>query len=301
MPTRAEIERRLKAMSDASQELADLIDRRIEQMQAEAARLEAEMYELTRDEVLKLSTNPDGTLKNTASNIAGVARIDTVFRRLSRDLDKLMRDFADWLFEITDGVVDVYRAGSFRVTDNQVQALTTKIESVIGITGNKLTPGGYLDRLGIADPVRQRLKDFMLGAIAGKTPLDGLVGGLRGLVKGSQGVDGAMTSYLRQYAYDTFNQVREIANQEQAERLDLKYFVYQGSIITESRAFCRKRAGKAFSVEETKTWKDDPTLIEPKTKASYNPLIERGRYNCRHWLTYISKEMYDIIKQNENA
>ena len=65
-----------------------------------------------------------------------------------------------------------------------------------------------------------------------------------------------------------------------------------GLIVTE------KRAGKVFSTEETKTWKNDPDLVEPKTKDTYSPLIERGRYNCRHWIDYISQETADYLNQN---
>lgn len=299
MPTPAEINARLRAMNQAAQELSDLIELRVSEFNSEAVRLESELYDLTNQQALRLSTSPDGTIKNTAANIASVSRIDLAFKALSQRIGALMKRFSEWLFEVTQGVVGVYEAGKFTVAN--VQALTTKIEAVIGITNGVLTPGGYLYRLSSFSPVRQRLKDFMLSGIAGKTSLAGLSKGLRGLVQGQTGTSGIMSSYLNQYAYDTFNQVREIVNQDQAERLKLNHLMYQGSLIAESRSFCIKRAGKVFTITETKTWKDDADLIDKKTKDSYNPLIERGRYNCRHWILYISKQMYDNLKAIKDA
>jgi hypothetical protein len=43
-------------------------------------------------------------------------------------------------------------------------------------------------------------------------------------------------------------------------------------------------------VEETETWKDDLTL-PGKSKEGYNPLIDRGRWRCRHSIRYIPKEL----------
>lgn len=138
----------------------------------------------------------------------------------------------------------------------------------------------------------------MLRSITNGVSLADLTAGLASLVVGNADADGFLVRYFRQYAYDTFNQVREIKNQEFAEGLNLKWFLYQGSLIETSRRFCEKRAGKVFSTEETKTWKNDPDLVEQKTKDTYNPLIERGRYNCRHWIDYISQETADYLKAN---
>ena len=115
------------------------------------------------------------------------------------------------------------------------------------------------------------------------------------IVVGTQVRDGALEKYYKQFAYDTFNQTDAAINKHYADSLDLKWFIYQGSLIDTSRPFCVKRAGKVFNTEETDKWKCDPDLIgKPKGKKcddSYNPLIERGRYNCRHTLRYITEDL----------
>lgn len=288
----------MAAMTEASEQLAQVIDLRIAELEGEAMRLQGELYTLTNDRALALDT-VDGRIKPTAANLGRVATLDRAFNTFEKSMRSLMERFAGWLLGVAAEVEEVYTLGGFKVGD--VQVLTRAIEARIGITGNTLTPGGYLDRLAKADSVKQQVKDFMLRGIAGKMPLADLSKGLRGLVVGNPGVDGAMVRYLRQYAYDTFNEVRELQNKGIADRLKLRHFVYAGSLIKESRAFCRKRAGKVFTTDEVKTWKNDPTLIEPRTRDSYNPLVERGRYNCRHWIDYISEEMYLILKEKQNA
>ncbi len=94
--------------------------------------------------------------------------------------------------------------------------------------------------------------------------------------------------YLRQYAYDSFNNVFEAGNNLAAQALGLEYFIYEGTVIDTTRPFCAKKAGKVFSTEEAKEWVNDADLIDKKTRGSYRPLIERGRYNCRHQIRYIS-------------
>jgi hypothetical protein len=120
------------------------------------------------------------------------------------------------------------------------------------------------------------------------------------MVKGNSDVDGTFQRYFRQYAYDTYNQAHEIVNTAISEDLGLTHFVYQGSIIDTTRDFCRKKVGKVFTVAEAQKWRNDPDLIDKKTAATYNPLLERGRYNCRHFLQYISDEMAAQLKGNDS-
>jgi len=109
-----------------------------------------------------------------------------------------------------------------------------------------------------------------------------------------------LTRYYKQYAYDTYNQVEAAKNAFFAQEVGFDYFIYRGTIITTSRDFCIKRAGKVFTVEEaTTTWQCDPTLLKRKGVGdcddSYNALVERGRWNCRHQLDYVDKTVAESL------
>jgi hypothetical protein len=124
--------------------------------------------------------------------------------------------------------------------------------------------------------------------------------GLKNLIQGSKDVDGAITGYWRQYAFDTYAKVREVNNLHFAQELGLKWFVYQGGIIKTSRDFCIKKNGKVFSDKEAQEqWPKDPDLIDKKRIASYRPLIDRGRNNCRHFLMWISEERAMELKARQ--
>jgi hypothetical protein len=40
-------------------------------------------------------------------------------------------------------------------------------------------------------------------------------------------------------------------------------------------------------------------LIDKAHLSTYNPLIDRGRHNCRHFLMWISDEMANELKQRQ--
>jgi hypothetical protein len=165
------------------------------------------------------------------------------------------------------------------------------ISTRIGITAKgNIMKGSYLDSLSQNAEVRNELKNFVLNSVAGQNDYGSFLKGLKERIVGNPEAPGIMERYYRQYAYDSFNTVDAAINKHFADELELEYFVYFGSLIADSRQFCIKRAGKVFSVKETETWINDPTLIG-KSKEGYNHLIDRGRWNCRHSIQYIPKEL----------
>jgi len=232
------------------------------------------------------------TLKNTPSNIAKLRELEGIWSTFERDaMEKELAMFAEELMKVGDMAIGYYETTG-TVKKELIQSVIQTLREVIGIEENgKLLSGGYLDRLGKTGEVRQQLRDYVLQSIVSKRKASAFQSGLSDLIVGNKDTEGALQRYWRQYAFDTYNQVHEVASKTAADGLGLKYFIYQGSVIENTRQFCRKRAGKVFSTDETKTWKDDPDLIEKKTKEQYNPLLERGRYNCRHFLSYISDEV----------
>lgn len=64
-----------------------------------------------------------------------------------------------------------------------------------------------------------------------------------------------------------------------ADELGLTSYLYYGSIIKDSRDFCRKHAGKVYTEEQIKEiWANDTA----QGRDQGSPFIVRGGYNCRH-------------------
>jgi hypothetical protein len=91
-------------------------------------------------------------------------------------------------------------------------------------------------------------------------------------MQGNRQATGRLQSYWRTYTYDLFNQVQEAKNQQFAKELDLTWFLYVGDVISDSRDFCRKKAGKVFAtMEALNEWPKDRDLPGKKSGHTIPP------------------------------
>lgn len=261
------------------------------------------LFDLILSEYLPLFELKDGIVLDTPANDALLNKIDNLFAKLEKAIYRdVIGVFASDLLYSAELSAEYYVALGFKkkVVDGLLRN-KVGLERKLGILpSGRLRKDGYLYKLGQTASVRQELLGYVVNNLTGDTAFLDFQLGFRNLVLGNRKVKGkvapsSLQSYFDQYAYDAFNQYDAVANAQLATNLNLEHFIYEGSLIKTSRKFCEKRAGKAFKVSETKAWKDDPDLIGQKTKDSYRPLIERGRYRCRHFLKYITKELYEAL------
>lgn len=178
------------------------------------------------------------------------------------------------------------------------EAVAAAIRKRLGVDADdKIQGKGYLDQLYATNPAREDIKKLVAKSVAAGVPMSVLARALRVHIQGAKNAPGALERTVGGFVLDTYNQADALTNQEFAKRLDLRYFVYSGGLIETSREFCRKRNGKVFSTEEAEDWGNDSTL--PRTKAEkeaggkpagYVPLVDRGRWSCRHRILYISEQ-----------
>jgi len=110
-------------------------------------------------------------------------------------------------------------------------------------------------------------------------------------------VNGLIVEKVAKSIIDYFHQSHRVILIKKSKKNNLEHFIYTNSLIDTSRDFCIHRAGKAFTMKETEDWVNDPELpISDKWKATYNPLLHMGGFNCRHFPKFITKETYDRIK-----
>ena len=281
-------------------ELKAAIDAWVKSFEAEIEKLEARLktrvialQKKLLDELQKISEwlqFEDGVIVNSVENMDQLAKLEPLMNKFEKDwISAELKKFAQDILSVGDMTASYYELTGVAI---EVENISTQIRSIIGIdSAGELLAGGYLDRLGKTAEVRQAIRDYVLRSIVSQVSLSEFKKGLEGLIVGNKDIEGALLRYWRQFAFDTFNTVHEIANKTVADQAGLKHFIFQGSVIDTTRRFCEERAGKVFSTDETETWKDDPNLVDKKTKDSYKPLLERGRYNCRHFITYISEAL----------
>ena len=102
--------------------------------------------------------------------------------------------------------------------------------------------------------------------------------------------------YATQMAQDSLMQFDASINTAIGIQSGATKWKYYGNVIRDSRPFCRKHAGQVFTEEEIQeTWAGSW-----KGKASGDPLIVRGGYNCRHhWRPVFDEEDIEEVQQAE--
>ena len=274
------------------------IDSKLKSLGKNVSMLQNELMQLIISEYIGKFDVKDGRLVINQKNMRLAAELEVLMNKFNIEFqESVLKKTAEDMLRMTGFSVEYYsQMGFSKKALDSIAEKTGFISTRIGITkdGN-IIKGSYLDSLSQNAEVRMELKDYVLNSISTGKEYNEYLKGFKEMVVGGKEINGTLERYYNQYAYDSFNQVEAAIENKFATELDLKYFIYSGGIIDTSRQFCRKRAGKVFSIEETKDWKCDPNLIgKPKGQRcddSYNPLIDRGRYRCRHTIQYISEEM----------
>lgn len=291
MPTESEL--LFDRLSKKAEAISDAIDERQRVIDSDLTRLEKELFSRLQADLFGELEFDNGRLKTSPKNILLLLRIDQAFNRWLREFQNVVvRDFATDLLRIAALTGEMYKPGNPEKIVNQIASDNATLRAAIGIDEKgRVIPGSILYDISTVGQVRQDIKKVILQAINRQQTLRDFSTALRNFITGTPNTAGRLKSYWRTYAYDLFNQATEIKNEQFRRGLDLEWFIYTGSIIKDSREFCIKKAGKVFAViEADREWPKDPDLIGKKTGIPYVPRIDRGRWNCRHRIRYITEE-----------
>ena len=267
---------------------------------AELKVLEKDLLKLILSEAASIFKTVDGKLVFDTNNIRGIRKIDLVMEQFKEsDMIPFVKDFAEKSMQVVAMTGTYYKGLGF--AENKIDDLLKNfayLEQALGIeigktlAGSKIVAGSFLDTLATMPEVKERLKQYTLNQIAGKQSFDGFLKGYKEIL-----VDNELASkYIKRYAWDTFNNIQAAADLFVAESLDLKHFVYSGDTINTTRDFCLERAGQVFTVENAEDWNSE----EWQGKIPGIPFfIQRGGYNCRHEIDFISEELYNQMNKND--
>ena len=88
-----------------------------------------------------------------------------------------------------------------------------------------------------------------------------------------------MRRYARQMATDSANQYNASLNVTAGQRVGATTWKYLGSLISDSRQFCKDHVDRIFTEDEIR---DIWSTQDWGGKAPGDPFVVRGGYNCRH-------------------
>lgn len=261
-----------------------------------------------------------GNIANTSANILRAAELDNIFDAWNETYQQsVIKDFTNKTLKLTTFNKQYFEALDKTFKEEILEAVPVMQKNVLATLGLKevtrdgekvieTIKGGYIDNLQRNDVVKNEIKNYVVNSVNNNTGLQNYIDGFKDIL---QKDGGKLEKYYRTYAYDTFNQVDRISGSFIADKLGLNYFVYEGSLIKTSRPFCCKRAFKVFHKLDLNSWKCDVDLIgKPKgveCDDTYRPIIELGRWQCRHSARWISDELAndmgimhseDIIKKS---
>lgn len=195
-----------------------------------------------------------------------------------------------------------------------------KIGMRLGLEGGKLVSGGFLETLTKNEALLLDLKQFTAQAVTGQFPMKDYIKGLNTLVNGDDTKPGGIAKQFDRYAHDVFMQYDSAYSTALADETGMKYFVYLGSIIKDSRDFCVSNINKVFTREDAEKWrtwtpekgtypvgykikqKDTSAVPSYLSYVGYDPLVDRGGFNCRHSIGWINTSIAErMLKAQKNT
>ena len=170
------------------------------------------------------------------------------------------------------------------------------LESNIATTKDALLGAGIRENFGTA--IQEVLKDNISG-IGTRSELNKT---LRKFIEGTPEESAFLNRYIKQTTNDAVMTFNSEYIQTIAEDLGVEYYLYAGTVISDSRAFCVSRSGRYFTTDQVKAWANlkgwDGRM---KGTNSSTIFIYRGGYNCRHQLWPVSKEQYEQAQERGRA
>lgn len=283
----------LKEQKAFSDKLEKFINDAVDGLEKDIAVYQRRLFESLTEKLIQQLEQDKGRLTKSEYNFRLINQYDQLMKDFTRQFGQpIIKDMSDKMLEVMEMTNEyiLKQPGMAANTFATIQKNSNYIYDYIGIKPNgDIIQGGYLSKLAEMPEVQAKLRDYITNNVVSGSGIKEFQKGFKAIIQGTPELPAEIIKYYRTYSFDLFGKVSSAINNVFAEEVGLKYFIYFGSIMKNSRCFCIKRAGKVFHVDDTKDWKEDPTLISYYQKNPYNPLIDKGGFNCRHNIVYISE------------
>lgn len=213
--------------------------------------------------------------------------------RLGRSLSKVQK-LSKAYFKAVPGIQS-------KAVDKAFSATTSKLLDRIGFdpANSEIIKGGYLNDVAKIENVFQRVKVQALRAANRGDSLDSF----RNITKEYLEKDSPVQRHYRSISGDIFSQFERESSNQARIRLKLVFAIYTGGIIGTTRPWCEIRNSKVFHISEIEkfgtsadeyggyTDKSTGQFQGRNTNKIYDPLIDCGDVNCRHFWNWISTQL----------
>jgi hypothetical protein len=302
------IPKRIKELLERKQQI---INRNTDRLNASIVRLQSKLMDAIIDGVILDLDVVDGVIQDTAKNYRLIASLDKVFNLFSIEQAKVL------LPQINSSINAIADVSNKYFLAIATEVITKRFDKVIagakeitdirfGLKGGKFIRGSMIEDV-ISEFGSTEVKQIMSKAVSGNIGRREFIKQMRGFVTGTDKKPGISERKWKQLAYDIYQEYDAAYNKKLADEFDLKYFIYQGGLIDDSRDFCVCHNNRVWTTKEAETWAtwvpadgDYPEGYEVNAKnlydtpsymgyPGYDPFLNRGGYNCRHQLGYITE------------
>ena len=249
------------------------------------ATLKAALYrEIASYLSTKLKTDQEGRVQFTVSNIRAS---NGVFQQIKRFAKRNGQRLIKWLIVRLSDLfkVNSYYFRSFlEYPKSRDEKAIAKLMLQLGFDNstNKVVKGGFFSRVFNMDGVASGIARDIQQALASRLTLTAFRDLFRARFEAAKYVE----KWFRRFTGDLFHQFDASSQEVLADELGLVHFVYAGTAIKTTRCFCERRMNRIYTKDFAGEWND----LEWRGKIEGgNVFVDRGGYNCRHHMSYITE------------
>lgn len=313
-----------KRIAEVLKRKQDYIDSQRDRMANTIVRQQSQLLNDIVSEVIPQLDLKDGQIVENAKNYRLISQLDKTYKSFLLMSNQVMLDqivtATSKIGKLSKGYFEIVLAGDIPARFDKVIEATNKIINLkIGIDGDEIFKGGWLDSYFNSNTLGMELKDMTSKAVTTNMDLKEFVKLLKNKITGTEDYKGGLEKKFDAYAYDLYQQYDRAYNVAMGNEFGFTYFIYQGGLIDDSRDFCVAHNNKVWSIQESKSWPtwtpaDGEYPADYKIKAKdpnavpsylgypgYVPLTDMGGYRCRHspgWIPDdIARDMRPDLKE----
>jgi hypothetical protein len=308
-----------RRLSDILKEKQLLIDRSRDKLDNSIIRLQSKLFEQTIADLVPMLDVKDGLIQDTANNYQVISQIDKIYNDfnkivISETVPQIIKGI-DLIATASNNYFNIAMGGDIPVRFDKILEGTKKlIDLRLGISGGNPVRGGNLLSI-LKETGATDFKQLVSKAVTSQMRTKDFITAVKEKLVGGEKKYGSLQRQVQRFAYDIYQQYDAAYNVKLAEELGLTWFIYQGGLVEDSRDFCREHNNHVYSIEESEYWKtwtpaDAVFITEFDQKdlnkvpsyldyPGYDPLVDRGGYNCRHSLGFLSEGLAKKMREGE--
>ena len=174
------------------------------------------------------------------------------------------------------------------------------VNKALGLNGGVPIKNGFTDKFINDKTLLKKIKKQTTQAISKGQSFQEFRQTLKTTIQGTTDIKGSggLQQYYRNYAYDTYQKVDRLNQDTFASELGLRYFIWAGGLVGNSRPLCIKCNGKILDKVTYGKLKfsDLKMSLRDGLDETWKPLLDLGQYGCRHTKNYIADSVANQLK-----